>query len=149
LWESFRGGNMTIFQNFHWNQLACSLFADREEPFVVCVEGSHSAAIVPASLLRDGGPIRLLGEALFDYRSFLHRGEHDALRTALAVLAQCSRPLEITAVRECDRDSVWNELELVPFSASPQVRCADVSAEEFAARHGRLGRNLRRLQRLG
>jgi CelD/BcsL family acetyltransferase involved in cellulose biosynthesis len=149
LWESFRGGNTTIFQDFRWNILAGRLFADREEPFVVCVEGSHGAAILPGALPCDGGSIRLLGEELFDYRAFLHRGEPDALRTALAGLARCSRPLEITAVRECDRDAVWNELELVPFSASPQVRCADLSAEQFAARHGRLGRNLRRLQRLG
>lgn len=149
LWESFCGPQATIFQDFRWNLLACTMFADREEPFVVCVEGPHGAAIVPGALPRGNDSLRLLGEELFDYRGFLHRGEPQALQRALAVLAQCNRTLEITAVRECDRDMIFDELELLPFAAAPAVRCVDISSEQFAVRHGRLGRNLRRLQRLG
>jgi CelD/BcsL family acetyltransferase involved in cellulose biosynthesis len=40
-------------------------------------------------------------------------------------------------------------LELSPFAAAPGVSSAQVSAEEFAAAHTRLARNLRRMQRLG
>ncbi len=42
-----------------------------------------------------------------------------------------------------------DELELLPFAAAPGVSCAQISAEEFAAAHARLARNLRRMERLG
>jgi hypothetical protein len=57
--------------------------------------------------------------------------------------------MEIVAVREEDRDMVINELEIDPFAAAPGVSCAQISAEEFAATHARLARNLRRMERLG
>jgi CelD/BcsL family acetyltransferase involved in cellulose biosynthesis len=44
---------------------------------------------------------------------------------------------------------VTDELELLPFAAAPGVSCAQVSADEFAAAHTRLARNLRRMERLG
>ncbi len=150
LWEELCGdGRYTIFQDFEWNLLAAERFCDREEPYVICAESQGGAAIVPAALRRSHGTIRLLGEELFDYRAFLHRGDDEVLRAALAALAELGRPLEIVAVREPDRNIATQELELLPFAAAPGVSCRQVSAEQFAAGHSRLGRNLRRMARLG
>jgi CelD/BcsL family acetyltransferase involved in cellulose biosynthesis len=150
LWESLcAAGQYTVFQAFDLNLLAAEQFADREEPYVVCAEAGQGAAIVPAVLRRTVGTIRLLGEELFDYRSFLHRGDDEVLRAALGALAGLGRPLEIVALRENDRSVVTDELEVLPFAAAPGVSCAQISASEFAAAHTRLARNLRRMERLG
>lgn len=150
LWESLcAAGQYTVFQAFDLNLLAAERFAEREEPYVVCAESPNGAAIVPAVLRCRDGTIRLIGEELFDYRTFLHTGDGEVLRAALAALAELGHPLEIVAVREGDRGSVIKELELQSFAAAPGVSCTEVSAEEFAAAHTRLARNLRRLERLG
>jgi CelD/BcsL family acetyltransferase involved in cellulose biosynthesis len=149
LWVSLcADGNYTLFQNFELSVLAAERFAEREEPYIVCAESPHGAAIVPA-VLRRGGTITLLGEELFDYRAFLHRGDDEVLRAALGKLAELGHPLEIVALREIDRSGMTDELGILPFSAAPGVSCAQVSAGEFAAGHTRLARNLRRMERLG
>jgi len=150
LWESLREvDDYTSFQSFDLNLLAADRFANREEPYVVCVQSENGAAIIPAALRRSDGTIRLLGEELFDYRTFLHAGDDEVLRAALGVLAELGSPMEIVAQREADRDTVIDELEMAPFAAAPGVSCAQISAEEFAAAHTRLARNLRRMERLG
>jgi len=150
LWESiYTEGQSTIFQNFDWNLLAARIFSSREEPFVVSAETSYGVAIVPAVLRRSDSTIRLLGEELFDYRGFLHDGEDEVLRSALTTLAQLERPLEVVAVRECDRRAALEDLELTPFAAAPLVSCAEITADEFRAAHERLPRNLRRFERMG
>jgi CelD/BcsL family acetyltransferase involved in cellulose biosynthesis len=150
LWESLcASGDFTIFQSFDLNLLAAARFAEREEPYVVCAESDRGAAIIPAALRRSDGTIRLLGEELFDYRTFMHRGNDEVLRAALASLGEFGRPLEIVAMRKSDRDAVIDELEMAPFAAAPGVSCAQISAEHFAATHTRLARNLRRMERLG
>jgi hypothetical protein len=150
LWE-FAGkqGEGTIFQNFDWNLLAARQFSDREEPYVVVAEATYGLAIVPAVRTLGSGSLRLLGEELFDYRSFLSAGEADVLRSALAALAQARAPLEVVAIRECDRNETLAGFELQPFTLAPAVKRAKISAEEFSLRHSRLPRNLRRLRRLG
>ena len=150
LWESlYACGRYTLFQRFDLNLLAAERFAEREEPYVVCGESELGAAIVPAALRRSDGTIRLLGEELFDYRSFLHCGDEGVLRAALGALGELGRRLEIVALRETDRSIVTDELELLPFAAAPGVSCVQTSAEQFAAAHTRLARNLRRMERLG
>jgi CelD/BcsL family acetyltransferase involved in cellulose biosynthesis len=150
LWDRFQAaGNYTVFQNFDLNLLAAARFAKREEPYVVCVESPNGAAIIPAVLRRGDGTIRLLGEELFDYRTFLHTGDDEVLQAALGALAELGSPLEIVALREVDRSAVSDPLQIVPFAAAPSVNCALISAGEFAAAHLRLARNLRRLERLG
>jgi CelD/BcsL family acetyltransferase involved in cellulose biosynthesis len=150
LWEFIRKqGQSTIFQGFDWNLLAVRKFSQREEPFVVLAEASYGVAIIPAALRRRDGSLRLLGEELSDYRSFLHAGEEEVLRSALAALAQAGLPLEVVALRECDRRAVLDNLELEPFTVAPAVNRAQVSAEEFGSKHLRLARNLRRFQRRG
>jgi CelD/BcsL family acetyltransferase involved in cellulose biosynthesis len=150
LWERIcAGAEYTVFQSFELNLLAAEKFADREQPYVICAESSHGAAIVPAALRHSDSSIRLLGEELFDYRCFLRSGDEQALCAALAVLAELGRSLEIVAMREPDRSSVSDALQVLPFTAAPGVRNADISSEQFAAAHSRLARNLRRLERLG
>jgi len=150
VWEFLSApGRATIFQGFHWNLLALTMFAGREEPFVVCARTSYGVAIVPAAIRRSDSTLRLLGERLFDYRSFLHQGDDEVLGKALATLSQLGRRLEVVAVRQCDRSPAMGDLEVSPFATAPSVHCADCAPEEFAAKHARLARNWRRLERLG
>jgi CelD/BcsL family acetyltransferase involved in cellulose biosynthesis len=150
LWESLCAEkNYTVFQRFDLNLLAAERFAEREEPYVVCAESERGAAIVPAALRRSDETIRVLGEELFDYRMILHGGEDEVLRAAFGALAEIGRPVEIVALREDDRNVVTGELQLLPFAAAPGVSRAQISAEQFAAAHTRLARNLRRMERLG
>lgn len=150
VWEFIRKqAPGTIFQNFDWNLLAARTFSDREQPFVVLAEASYGVAIVPAVRRISNGSLWLLGEELFDYRTFFHAGKEEVLRCALAALAQADASLEVVAIREVDRNPILEDLRLEPFSAAPWVTQTDVSAEEFRAHHGRLARNLRRFQRQG
>lgn len=150
LWKSIhQNGQGTLFQDFDLNLLAARQFGHREEPLVVSAESSYGVAIVPAVRRRADGSLRLMGEELFDYRSFLCDGDENVLRPALAALAQAGNRLEAIAVRECDRLAVMDELELLPFTASPSVNRKQISAEEFGSQHTRLARNLRRLKRQG
>ena len=141
----------TVFQDFAWNMLAARIFADREAPFVVYARTSTGEAIIPAAIRDEsgGGTLRLLGEELFDYRTFLYSGDDAALRAALAQLAELGCPLQITALRQSDAPSVPAELSLVGFTNAPGVSRRQLSAETFAQMHLRLARNLRRIQRLG
>ena len=150
LWEQLtRTNRWTIFQDFRWNMLAAQVFSQSEAPFAVSVETSYGVAIVPAVLRNSDQSLRLLGEELFDYRCFLHEGDEQVLRMAVAVLRDMHRPLEVVAFRETDRTALPQGLRPTPFCGAPAVNCTDASADMFAARHSRLGRNLRRLQRLG
>lgn len=142
-------GHHTIFQNFSLNLLAARMFAGREQPFVVCAEASYGSAIIPAVVRHADASLRLLGDELFDYRCFLHQGDPEVLRAALAELARYGLPLEIVAVRETEAAALPPELPLAPFCAAPAVTGRKTSAEQFAAKHLRLARNLRRLGRRG
>ncbi|HKD83020.1 MAG TPA: GNAT family N-acetyltransferase [Candidatus Angelobacter sp.] len=142
-------GRHTVFQNFELNLLAARMFAGREDPFIVCVESSHGAAIVPAVVRRASSTLRLLGEELFDYRCFLYQGDYGVLHTALGVLAERGLPLEVVAVKGREATALPPELPLTPFCRAPAVHCSMITMEQFAAAHPRLARNLRRLKRLG
>lgn len=142
-------GRHTVFQNFDLNLLAATVFAGREEPFIVCAEGAHGAAIVPAVVRGASGTLRLLGEELFDYRCFIHQGDNGILRTAMGVLAERGLPLEIVAVNETEAVAFPPEVPLQPFCRAPAVHCSMIAMKAFAATHLRLARNLRRLNRLG
>jgi CelD/BcsL family acetyltransferase involved in cellulose biosynthesis len=149
-WESLCAAEQsTIFQDFDWNMLAVTTFAEREPPRIVCAEASYGLAIVPAVIRQSDASLRLAGEELFDYRCFLHEGDDAVLACALAELAAWQRPLEVIGLRDQDRKSVLNGLRSSSFSGAPRIDRSSLSAEEFGARHSRLGRNLRRLERQG
>lgn len=152
LWERLCSSSQTtIFQDFEFNRLAAEMFGEREAPYVICAQASYGEAIIPAALCEcEGTPcVRLLGEELFDYRNFLHAGEDEVLRSALGVLAELGRPLQVTAVRQRDAQSLPRELPFSPFTSAPGIRRKQLSAETFAEMHLRLARNLRRMQQLG
>jgi CelD/BcsL family acetyltransferase involved in cellulose biosynthesis len=149
LWQTLCShSSSTVFQDFHWNLLALTMFAAREEPLVICAKASYGAAIVPAVLRRTDSCLRLLGEELFDYRTFLHQGDEEVLTGALATLAPLECHLEIVALRE-PRGLSRIDSRLEAFSAAPGIHVGDISADVFGASHTRLARNFRRLERLG
>src|SRR5579884_1852441 len=149
VWDAITSARQyTVFQNFELNLLAAQMFAEREQPQIICAEMSNGLAIVPAVQRHADQTVRLLGEELFDYRCFLHCGDKEALRLAMGHLAGMGRSLEIVAVRETDRHTSI-DLPMTPFTMAPGVCCGPAAAEAFAAEHLRLARNLRRLSRLG
>lgn len=149
VWEELiTDSGCTVFQNFDLNLLAAKMFAGREVPHVVCVMNSHGFAIIPAVIRLRDAVIRLLGEELFDYRTFLHVGDQEALRTALAELAKLKMPLDVIAMRERALAGAC-ELSLTPFAGAPVVRCSDTDADRLNRTHHRLPRNLRRLSAMG
>lgn len=150
LWESLlRHGKYTIFQDFLWNLLALTTFAGRERPVVISVEASYGSAIIPAVFRYRDSMLGLLGEELFDYRSFLYHGEPEVLNLAVAELARMNVPLQFVSAGAGDCPRLLSAVTLERFSAAPVVRRADIGAVEFEAAHRRLARNLRRLDRLG
>ncbi|HKT50762.1 MAG TPA: GNAT family N-acetyltransferase [Candidatus Angelobacter sp.] len=151
VWERLRRDHHTIFQDFDWNLLAARMFADREAPHVIYAHASFGEAIIPAVRRHSNGrtEIGLLGEELFDYRSFLFAGDEEVLRFALARLADMKQPLRITAMRHSDCEELAAELTLSRFTVAPGIRHSQLSPDTFSEMHLRLARNLRRMQRLG
>ena len=150
MWEAMCAeGDYTIFQNFDLNLLAARMFADREQPCIICVEASYGTAIIPTVVRHQDASLRFLGDELFDYRCFFSQGEPAVLRAALSALAERGLPLEVVALREKEARVLPHELSLTPFCAAPAVAGGKISAEDFAMKHLRLARNLRRLARLG
>lgn len=148
-WERlYRDGGYSIFQSPGWNLLAARVFSAVAEPMVIHAESENGAAIIPACLT--DGPISFLGEALFDYRDVLARGDDRVLRRAWQQVAAEQWPLSIGALR-AERAPEWQQagFDPSPFCNAPGVRRQDVSAEEFVSRHTRSGRLLRRLARAG
>lgn len=149
LWDGLTcSGRYTLFQSFAWNRLASHVFAAREAPCVVAVEGASGAAILPGCATASG--MSFLGEALFDYRDWLAAGDETATGIAWKELARRPISLNVTALRgdACDR---WKGMGLPirSFAAAPCVLCSDIDAVSFEARHHRGARLLRRLARLG
>jgi CelD/BcsL family acetyltransferase involved in cellulose biosynthesis len=138
----------TMFQSFEWNRLAARAFVATEEPFVVMVSNDSGAAIIPAAIADNGRRIVLLGETLFDYRDVLTGGDEGPLHRAWGELAKLGLPMSVTAVRNSALPH-WHGLGAMPFTRAPQVRRAETSAEEFEAKHRRLGRLLRQCERAG
>ncbi len=144
----YHAGQYSLFQQFEWNLLAARMFVD-EVPIVVHAESDSGAAIIPACV--SDGRISLLGEALFDYRNVLAAGDEEVLRQAWGHVAVSQRPLAITAVRGEAIRQQWEELgfRTAPFCRAAGVRRAELSADDFAARHPKAERALRRLLKMG
>jgi CelD/BcsL family acetyltransferase involved in cellulose biosynthesis len=145
-WERlYSAERHTVFQSFGWNHLAARHFGEREAPLVVLAENDSGAALVPACVCV-GERLSLLGEMLFDYRAVLHEGAPEVLDAALSYLSDFDLPLDLTAVRECDL-APFERLGPALFCNAPNVQRQNVTAEQFAAEHSRLGRFFRRLAR--
>lgn len=139
----------TIFQRFSWNRLAAHIFGDRLTVRVLAVESDAGAAIIPAAINHATRQIELIGEALFDYRDVLHAGDPAVLHVAWQQMARCGNALCITAVNGAGARERWQEFPVAPFATAPQVERALVDESDFRLAHSRLGRQMRRLARLG
>jgi CelD/BcsL family acetyltransferase involved in cellulose biosynthesis len=137
----------TVFQGFSWNRLAAAMFGDRLVPYVVWAESDSGAAIIPAALNRTEDCLEFLGEALFDYRDVLSSGDGELLRLAWQELAACGRRLRVVAIER--PEPRWREFPVALFTKAPLVDCALTDEGAFRVAHSRLGRQMRRLQRLG
>jgi CelD/BcsL family acetyltransferase involved in cellulose biosynthesis len=149
-WERlYRDGGYSIFQSPAWNLLAAGAFSSRAVPMVIHAEGEDGAAIIPACV--SNGGISFLGETLFDYRDVLAAGDGQVLRRAWQQVAAAQRALSLTALHGQRAQAEWKSLGFTPapFCAAPAVHRGDVTADDFAARHTRSGRLLRRLARAG
>ncbi len=147
-WEDlYRSGGPTLFQSYRWNEAAARIFAGRESLRVVYAESAGGAALIPACVRAEG--LALLGDELFDYRDFLATGDTDALREAWRVLAPQAAPLRVTALCGESGRARWSEMGFSPrpFAGAPCVR--EICASEFARRHHRSARFLRRLSHAG
>jgi CelD/BcsL family acetyltransferase involved in cellulose biosynthesis len=150
LWnELLKNQAHTIFQNFQWNRLAAEVFGDRLTPYVVGVESDSGAAIVPAAIHHAGNCVQLLGETLFDYRDVLHTGNHEVLRLAWQQIAKCGKPLRVTSIAPEAGAEGWSDLPLQPFARAPHVDRSQINESAFRLAHSRLGRQMRRLRKLG
>jgi CelD/BcsL family acetyltransferase involved in cellulose biosynthesis len=138
-----------LFQRFSWNRLAAQMFSDRLAPYVVCVESDRGAAIIPAAVNLQDDRIELLGETLFDYRDVLHSGDEEILLQAWRELTALDKPLHVAAVDQVACRRNWSGWSLTPFANAPQVDRRIINQDEFRLAHPRLGRQMRRLQKLG
>lgn len=148
LWNQTPG--LTIFQSFMWNRVAASCFSRREQPFVVHVQDSNGAALLPAAVNCAERQASLLGEKLFDYRDFLRTDEDDSelINAAWQELARLGLDFNLEAFRADSPHCQWWGLQpTAPFSASPVVEKS--SEASFRRQHSRSARLLRRLQRAG
>jgi CelD/BcsL family acetyltransferase involved in cellulose biosynthesis len=149
-WQQlYLDGRYSIFQSPDWNLLAARAFSSRAAPMVIHAEGEGGAAIIPACVTNGG--ISFLGETLFDYRDVLAAGGGQVLRRAWRQVAAAQKAFSLSALHGERARAKWTGLGFAPtpFCAAPAVHRGDVSADEFAARHTRSGRLLRRLARAG
>jgi CelD/BcsL family acetyltransferase involved in cellulose biosynthesis len=150
LWERLlRRQDHSIFQRFSWNRLAAEVFADRITPHLVCVESDSGAAIIPAAINHASNRIELLGETLFDYRDVLHAGDPEVLQRAWQLLESLAKPFHVISVGRDAARKRWREFPAAPFAAAPRVARNLTSEIEFRRAHSRLGRQIRRLCKLG
>jgi CelD/BcsL family acetyltransferase involved in cellulose biosynthesis len=137
----------TLFQSFSWNRLAASLFAAREEPYVVFLESDAGAALIPGAIADHG--FTLLGEALFDYRDVLACGDPALLRQAWQEVAALRLPVFFAGLRGEERRRAWHDFAPQPFVSAPCLLARETSAEQLAAAHSRIGSRWRKLLRQG
>ncbi len=139
----------TIFQHFTWNRLAAATFRDRLTPHIVCADSSSGAAIIPAAIHHQTRDLELLGETLFDYRDVLHAGDSEVLQLAWQKLADTGSGLKVQAISSISAGERWTGFPLLSFANAPRVERTVTNEARFRLAHSRLGRQLRRMQRLG
>lgn len=135
----------TIFQSFAWNYAAARLFVDRERPHVVYVESDSGAGLIPAAT--KGDRLTLMGEEMFDYRDVLVAGDQGVLESGWLRASQTGLDFSAGALRGDANLSGFEGFHLSTFYGAPMVSRREISPELFAARHNRLGRWKRRLER--
>jgi len=113
------------------------------------VESDGGAAIVPAAISHRAGRIELWGEALFDYRDVLHAGDPEVLALAWQQISATGKRFRVVSIEEQAAGARWTELPVALFAKAPQVDRRLIDENTFRRAHPRLGRQLRRLYKLG
>ncbi len=146
LWDELAlAPGATMFQSYAWNEAALRCFASRESPRVVVVENDAGVAILPC--VRGEKTIHLAGEALFDYRNALWRGDEAVVYHALEVVAEWDSDFEFKALDGEEKCRAWSMLPVRPFANAPGVKASRFSVEQFLGEHTRLGRHSRRIRK--
>jgi len=115
----------------------------------VAVTSDSGAAIIPAAINHSNGRAELLGELLFDYRDVLHAGAPEILPRTWQELTRFANGFHVVALSEAAVRDRWRKLPVTPFATAPQVNRALTDEGSFRAAHSRLGRQMRRLSKLG
>ena len=150
LWnEILQNQAHTMFQSFAWNCLAAEMFRDRATPYVVWVESDAGAAIIPAAINHATDRVELLGDTLFDYRDVLCAGDRGMLHLAWQQIAACGKALRVVSLQNRAVGDRWREFPIALLTKAPLVDRSFVDEEAFRLAHSRLGRQIRRLQKLG
>lgn len=148
VWDNlYRICPSTLFQSFSWNRLAASVFASREEPYVVLVENDSGAALIPGAIADHG--FTMLGEALFDYRDVLSHGDPRALRQAWQEVAALKLPMFFAGLRGEERRRAWEEFAPQAFVSAPCVLRREITPQQLVGEHARIGSRWRKILRQG
>lgn len=134
-----------MFQSFAWNHAAASVFRDREAPHVLYAESESGAVLIPAAV--KDGKLRMIGDALFDYRDLLIQGDPGVVATAWERAAELGLDFETGALRADGNVTAWETFERSSFYGAPFVSHEQVDSAAFVSEHNRLGRWVRRFER--
>lgn len=139
----------TMFQSFAWNYLVARAFENRERPHVIYVETDNGTALIPAVVAHNRAELTLMGETLFDYRDVLSSGDQQALHAAWNQASRLNLKFSAGAIRQDANFAPRMEFRMNRYYGAPKVSLSEIRADEFAAKHGRLARFHRRMQREG
>ena len=150
LWEELaKSPAATMFQSYWWNETALRVFQEREVPRVVVVESDAGVAVLPCVIGKKCQTIHLAGEALFDYRDALLRGDEKLLHNAWEIVADWEHDFEFKALVGDKSRQPWSGLPVRFFANAPGIKAAGLTVENFLSAHSRLGRHSRRIRKQG
>lgn len=150
LWEELaKAPGATMFQSYVWNETALRVFEAREVPHVVVVENDAGVVLLPCVIGQKCQTIHLAGEALFDYRNALLRGDEKILQNAWEIVADWDHDFEFKALAGEESRQPWNGLPIEFFTNAPRIEAGELSVDKFLSSHSRLGRHSRRIRKQG
>lgn len=138
-----------MFQSYAWNETALRIFQKREMPRVVVIESDAGVVLLPCVIGKKCQTVHLAGEALFDYRNMLSRGDEKLLHNAWEIVADWEHEFEFKALVGEESRLPWNGLPVRFFTNSPGVKAAGLPVDNFLSGHSRLGRHSRRIRKQG
>jgi CelD/BcsL family acetyltransferase involved in cellulose biosynthesis len=136
-----------MFQSYAWNETALKVFCVREAPRVVVVENDSGVALLPCVIGEKCQTAHLAGEALFDYRNALVRGDETALQSAWDVVAGWGKDFEMKGLLGDEARERWEALPVTFFANAPMIMASHLSVDQYLGSHSRLGRHSRRIRK--
>jgi CelD/BcsL family acetyltransferase involved in cellulose biosynthesis len=138
-----------MFQGFTWNETVLNIFRERESPRIVLVEDDSGIALLPCVIGKRCQTVHFAGEALFDYRNALTRGDEKMLRHGWEIISEWGLEFETKALVGEQAREQWSALPVKFFTKAPGVSSAQLSVDQFLSAHSRLGRHSRRIRKQG